>query len=307
MPAVPVPPERKRWGRSYANPFGDLPARCRGLGADAAPGRDIRSITDDQTARSLAEHFSIRPVARGDRSVVQALAYAAGAKLRDARTGVSFDFRRKEGVHAVELFGWTEGLGAFGDALEAAETRRNARTARTYVIALPWRLTDRQRLDLVRGYCGWLHEEYGVASAACLHAPPCRARRRTKTKGHGHGDPRDHHVHVIASTRSFDPATGWFGPKVRRLDHLRHGPLEMERQRAEWARRATEALREAGVDAVVDPRSHERRAAAGEAPPGLVPQRHAGPARTAVSRHEEDRTCLPEGATFERLEASQKN
>ena len=64
---------------------------------------------------------------------------------------------------------------------------------------------------------------------------------------------------------------GRFGPKVRRLDHLRHGPLEMERQRAEWARRATEALREAGVDAVVDLRSHERRAAAGNAPPGLVP------------------------------------
>ena len=86
QPRGEPPPERKRWGRSYANPFGDLPARCRGLGgADAASERDIGSMADDQPARSLAEHFSIRPVTRGDRSVVQALAYAAGTKLCDAR------------------------------------------------------------------------------------------------------------------------------------------------------------------------------------------------------------------------------
>ena len=173
--------------------------------------------------------------------------------------------------------------------------------------ALPHQLTSDRRVALVDRYCEWLLKQYGVASAACIHAPPCHAKRRTRTKGHGHGDPRNWHVHVIASTRRLDTGAQIFGEKARELDDIRDGPRELERQRAEWARRATEALREAGENVVVDLRSYERRTAAGDVPPGLVPQRHAGPARTAISRAQEDRTGLPQGATFERHLVSEKN
>ena len=213
----------------------------------------------------------------------------------------------EEGVEEVRLSQWTVDLEGFGNALEAAEKRRNARTGRSYVIALPHQLTADRRVALVDGCCEWLLERHGVASAACIHAPPCHAKRRTRMTGHGRGDPRNWHVHVIASTGRFDTGAQVFGEKARELDHIRDGPRELERQRAEWARRATEVLREAGETVVVDLRSHERRTAAGDAPPGLVPQRHAGSARTAISRAQEDRSGLAEGATFERHMTSERN
>ena len=47
-------------------------------------------------------HFSAKALSRGSRNTVGALAYRAGCKLYDDRTGETFDYRYKDVEH-VEL------------------------------------------------------------------------------------------------------------------------------------------------------------------------------------------------------------
>lgn len=233
-------------------------------------------------------HFSTSIVQRAKgQSATARLAYIARAAITDERTGLTHD-RRGGPVLSVEIVGFPlapsgsevapgDALSRLANAMEAAEKRKNGRPARSSILALPAELPlDRQRA-LMRGYCLALRDRYGVASVAAIHPPDAR------------GDHRNTHAHIVWTTRRVGP-DGTLGAKVRELDDRATGPAEMEWQRAEWARRVNAELTRAGVAARVDHRSHRRRAEAGDAPPGIEPGQHLGPARTAKSR-ERDRAA----------------
>lgn len=216
-------------------------------------------------------------------SAVAAAAYRAGACLRDDRTGLRHDYSRKRGVLAVSMLAprnatWAKNPSIVWNRAERVEVRRNARTAREVILALPAELSVEQNIALAERMGQDLVERYGVAVQVAVHAPDAR------------GDQRNVHVHLLLTTRS--ATADGFGPKTRVLDDRRTGPLETELLRAHFAERINTALRQSGRAEDVDPRRLDvqaREAAACGNFDAVValtrtPQRHQGRAATALAR-----------------------
>jgi hypothetical protein len=185
------------------------------------------------------------------RSAVAAAAYRAGARLHDARTAIAHDYSRKAGVSRTALVGWTGTREALWNAAEAAERRRDAVVAREVQVALPHELPLALRWATVAALAEWLHTRYGVAVDLALHAPSRR------------GDDRNHHAHLLFTTRTVTPA-GSLGPKTRMLDAHRTGRAEVELIRLRWAELLNEALAAIGRAEQVDHRSYARQGAVQE-------------------------------------------
>ena len=58
---------------------------------------------------------------------------------------------------------WARDRSSLWNAAESAETRKNARVAREYLVALPFELSAQQRTTLVRGFSQELSDRYGFA------------------------------------------------------------------------------------------------------------------------------------------------
>lgn len=203
-----------------------------------------------------------------------------------------------------ELINWVGDAASLWNRAEKAETRANARVVRELRHSLPAELPLADQVRLVRGFCLWLRDKYGVAIQADIHAP--RFLDRKMERRHTAGklamdqaeyraalfDPartnRNFHAHILMTTREVSPETGAFGAKTRILDDKRTGTEEILRIRQEWEKRTNAALKRIGSPARVDLRSYEAMAKAGDAPEGLIAQDHLGPRRAERSRRLEE-------------------
>ena len=119
---------------------------------------------------------------------------------------------------------------------------------------------------------------YGVAVDVAIHAP------------HREGDQRNHHAHVLTSTRRLE--SGGFTTKTRVLDSAKTGGVEIEQMRGLWAELQNRALERAGEAERVDHRSLEaQREAAQERGDTLSaeeldrdPELKLGPAANSMER-----------------------
>ncbi|HEY4972225.1 MAG TPA: MobA/MobL family protein [Steroidobacteraceae bacterium] len=156
-------------------------------------------------------HLNIKSVSRGaGRSATAAAAYRAGERIRDERTGVLHNYSHRTDVSHTEILlpsalsaadcAWATQRASLWNAAERAEHQRNARVAREFQVALPAELDAAQRLALVRTFARELAERHNVAVDLAVHAP--RAG----------GDPRNHHAHLLATSRQVT-AMG-LGPKA---------------------------------------------------------------------------------------------
>ena len=237
-------------------------------------------------------HLSTKSVARSaGRSAVAAAAYRAGDLLTNERDGVTHDYRRRGGVEHTETVtpdGGPADRGALWNAAEAAERRKDARTAREWVLAIPAELVpkDQRTRDLVTGspdrelvreFAQALAERYGVAVDVAIHSPD------------PDGDRRNHHAHLLATTRkvSRDAAGGLvLGEKatLELSDTKRRGmglgtvADEITAIRGLWEQMANRALEREGHRARIDARSLE---AQGIDRAATV---HHGPVATAMDR-----------------------
>ena len=204
--------------------------------------------------------LKIRSVSRGRKeSAVAKAAYIARDKLRDARTGVTHDYRRTPGLdHAAILtpsgtppatHEWAQERSRLWNSAEAAEIRRDARVAREYTVALPHELSVEHRRLLAREFAQSIADRYGAVVDLAVHGPTPR------------GDARNHHAHVLATTRELRGVG--FGAKTsielatdcRRARGLPHTAVEFRALRAHWAALANEKLREAHIEVRLEPRS----------------------------------------------------
>jgi len=196
-------------------------------------------------------HLAVKSVSRSTgRSAVAAIAYRAGVCLENERDGLVHDYTRRGGVEDTlmavpEGAEWALDRSALWNAAEAAEKRKDAKVAREYELALPAELDAGQRRELVRGFAEELRDRYGVAVDAAIHAP------------HDYGDDRNHHAHVMTTTRVVD-AEG-LGAKTRQLDVRSTASVEVEAIRESWATRVNDALEHAQVPERVDHRSYARQ------------------------------------------------
>lgn len=233
-------------------------------------------------------HASTQLISRSDgRSVVAAAAYRAGTVLEDARTGLTHDYTRKRGILFTQIL-TPDGQGternALWNAAESAEKRKDARTAREWIIALPCELDSAQRQTLASDFAQCLVARYGVAVDFAIHAPDSE------------GDSRNHHAHLLTTTRQVHhdadghlmlgakAAIEW-SDKARREAGLGAGAEEVKAVRELWAQIANKALEKAGIEARIDARSLQAQGMDREA------TQHLGPVATEMERrgHPSDR------------------
>ena len=101
-------------------------------------------------------HCSTKTVNRSSgRTAVASSAYRSGEKLKDERTGLTHDFTRKDGVAHSEIVSNLDieiDRSELWNLAEQSENRKDARTAREWVIALPDELDADQRKDLAKDF-----------------------------------------------------------------------------------------------------------------------------------------------------------
>lgn len=173
-------------------------------------------------------HLSVKSVSRSDgRSATAAAAYRSGEVVIDQRTGQTHDYRRRSGVHAVGLVGWTGSRESLWNAAESAERRKDAKVAREYEVNLPAEVTEKTRQTMVEGMAKWLNDRYGVAVDWAIHSPPEK------------GNQRHWHAHILTTTRAV--TDGQLAEKTRILDTKQTAQTEVEAIRAEWSQRCIAA------------------------------------------------------------------
>ena len=223
---------------------------------------------------------------------------ASGSVIACEREGRLHDYSRKAGVAETFIVApedapdWVQDRAALWNAVEARETRRNSVTAREWELALPAEVSDAERSRLARDFAEALVTRYGVAADVAIHAP------------HREGDQRNHHAHVLTTTRRLT-AEG-FTDKTRVLDAAKTGGVEIGEMRGLWAELQNRALERAGEIERVDHRSLDvQREAALSRGDALTaealdraPEVKLGPAVNAMERREM-RASEAEGREYE--------
>lgn len=237
-------------------------------------------------------------VSRGSgRSSVAAAAYRSAQKLTNERDGLVHDYERRQGVQHSEIVlptgvnaDWAKDRSALWNAAERAEKRNDARVAREFVIALPHELTPAAREELTREFARDLANRYGAAVDFAIHQP------------HPEGDVRNHHAHVMMTTRQITEEG--FGAKtymeLANKELMPKGLPSTQMQivdiRRSWEILANERLALEGHEIRIDHRSHAERGLE------IEPTAHVGVRATNIERR---------GGEIERArldtEASRKN
>ena len=225
-------------------------------------------------------HCSTAAVSRSSgRSAVAAAAYRSGTVLTNERDGLVHDYRPRKGIEHREIMlpsqfsaPWAKDRSTLWNAAEAAEKRKDARVAREVEVSLPHELDAKQRLALAAELAQHLADRYRVAVDLAIHSP------------HGKTDARNHHAHLLMTTRMVTP--GGLGGKAmleRENRELARLGLPTTHQqvrdlREAWADMANRHLARAEHDLRIDHRSHATRGIE------LTPTAHMGVHATQMSR-----------------------
>lgn len=143
-------------------------------------------------------YFQARVVQRSKgHSAVAKAAYLAGVKLKNERTGLTYNHTNKMDIDCTFLFGWSGNREELWNMVEAAENRKDSTVAREYVVALPAELSIVQRQVLAIKLAKKIHDRYGVAVDLCLHG----------------ANSENPHAHILTTTREVYPIYNELGSK----------------------------------------------------------------------------------------------
>ena len=179
------------------------------------------------------------------RSATAEIAYRVAERIEDRRTGLVFDYAKRGGVDHTEILApdhapdWVSDRSELWNRVEEAETRKNSQVAREVRVALPAELTHAQRVELVRDFAQKQFVDRGMVADIALHAPG------------RDGDDRNHHAHILLTTREIDPEG--FTTKNRDWNKVEL----LEDWREAWSRNANLALERAGIEERIDHRTLE--------------------------------------------------
>ncbi len=204
-------------------------------------------------------HFSTKPLSRGTRNTVSSVAYRAGCKLYDERTGETFNYQNKAVQHVELVLSkhaplWVQdiqklisedrqkGVQAFIDIVEGAETRINSRVWREFEFALQRELTEEQNMALAREFVQDQICSRGMAAQLNFHFDVDEDTGEEKP-----------HCHVVVPTRRLDETD--MGLKEREWNKKE---LLCE-LREKWQEYSNFHLKLHGYDVQIDHRSHKER------------------------------------------------
>ena len=238
-------------------------------------------------------HFNITIIARGKvkgNSVMGAAAYQSGDKLYS-----EYEHEWKSGDH-LERIVHKEILlppnaperyrdrATLWNAVDAAEEKSTAQTARRIIMALPKELSQEQNIELIRSYCQTSFVDRGMIADFAVHDDE-------------EGNP---HAHVLLTMRSLNEHGDW-NPKTRTEFVLDENGKRIQTANGKYKRRCVSwdgwndrgncelwqhewevmqnaALEKAGRTERVDMRSFERQGIE------LAPTVHLGPAAFALEK-----------------------
>lgn len=185
-------------------------------------------------------HFEAKPISRSDgRSAVAAASYRTGEKLRDERLGQTCDYTRKQGIvfvyHAAPKNApdWAHDLGTAWNAVERAETKKNATLALDYICAFPHQLDRQQREYILKDFVREQFTRKGFMATAAIHEPD------------KNGDQRNHHAHIMFSYRPLDE-NGFSKNKDRRFSEYASRKETLAHLKERWAELSARQLERAG-------------------------------------------------------------
>ena len=214
-------------------------------------------------------------------SVVGTASYQGGLRLKDERTGVVHDYRKKGGVIFTGILTpegtqeWMLDAARLWNAVDFKEDESNrhktAQLARHLEFALPVELSPEENRALALGVAGEFVKR-GMVAQLSIHEPL------------PHNGQRNPHVHLLLTMR--EVTEQGFGKKVREWNGgwMGNGAPdggELKSWRSMIADRTNEALEKAGHDARVDARSYKDRSIDQE------PTVHQGKEATALQRRGE--------------------
>ncbi|QCL82893.1 Ti-type conjugative transfer relaxase TraA (plasmid) [Agrobacterium tumefaciens] len=243
-------------------------------------------------------HLSSKPVSRASgRSAVASAAYRCAVRLTNERDGLTHDFTRKQGVEHCEIVlpegvnaEWARDRSALWNVAERSERQKNSRVAREFEIALPHELSAEARLEATREFAQHLANRYCAAVDFAIHAP------------HEQGDIRNHHAHVMMTTRALSEDSLGDKTNLERKNSslLASGiattDMQLREIRQSWEHIANKQLAREGLDIRIDHRSHSERGLE------IEPTEHMGVHATQMQR---------QGMDVERMrldeEAAQRN
>ncbi|MBX9620777.1 MAG: MobA/MobL family protein [Alphaproteobacteria bacterium] len=215
-------------------------------------------------------HFSAKVVSRSNRNTVNALAYRAGCKLYDERTGQTFNYQKKEVQH-VELVLpkdaplWArkiqnlmaedrqKGVQAFCNIVEGAEKRIDAQVYREFEFALHRELTDEQNIALAREFVEDQIASHGMAAQMNFHFDVNSETGEEKP-----------HCHVTATMRYLEE--NGLSPKKAREWNSKEFLCEL---RVKWEEYSNFHLKLHGHEIQIDHRSNIERGIEMEPQPKL--------------------------------------
>ena len=211
-------------------------------------------------------------------SAVAAVAYACTTSLTDQRTGTTYNYvhgNQKKVASTVDLGLYFPGgkmviqerdrLGEYSDfwsKVELKEKRKDSRTARTIIAALPIEMTRNEHIAILEEYREFLASKYGLATQIAIH----------------YDSPHNPHAHIIMPTRSVS-ATGELGEKIRSLDSQKTAHYEFQTIRESWAEICNQIL-EPKYHTRIDPRTLEAQGI------DRQPEEHLGPAKWRIMQRE---------------------
>ena len=193
-------------------------------------------------------HLSVKAISRSaGRSSTAAAAYRAGCEITDKRTGEVHDYTRKGGIASTDMVlpdgapEWATDRSEVWNAAEAAERRKDACVAREFEVALPDELSPEERRRLAVDFAKEMANAEGCAVDVSIHAPGKE------------GDSRNHHAHILRTTRKVGPEG--LTDKLDTEKAGRNRAADLDAVRTRWAVLTNERLRENGIDAQIDHRS----------------------------------------------------
>jgi len=223
-------------------------------------------------------HFHVEHVKRSEgASLGDKAAYAFRARLRDERTGTTYDYSKENAdVLATYATGLRGNVGDIVAKIEAQEKRKNSVPGVTIDAALPWQLRERNEI-IVKRFLDEVNRRWGLPGVAAVHRPPKKIRKGKNLQG----DARNYHSHIVFGLRPVDENgrfaanrfTGFdasFGQK-NRVDAL----MEC---RALWAEVVNDGLAQFGYAERWSHLSHAARGVEEE------PTAHMGQAATYTER-----------------------
>lgn len=185
-------------------------------------------------------HMNAQIIGRSSgRSSTSAIAYRAGIKILDERTGVIHDYTQKKDVDYTviltpnEVGEWAKDREVLWNKVEESEKRKDSQTAREINIAIPIELSKLEGRELVINYAQENFVDNGMIADICFH-------------GVGSENP---HAHIMLTTRELEQ--DGFGKKNR--DWNKKELIETWRE--SWANHCNKSLQLAGSQERVDHRT----------------------------------------------------